>query len=118
MKINNKLIGEQILKFRLKKNLFQKDLAQQVGISPNSLSRIERGDTQISINLLLKIANVLNIDVDILLRGNITYVIEKKSSGEFDIKINELYDDLLRKNREQKENFSYLLDNYLKILKS
>lgn len=56
-----KKIGENITKYRKAKNLTQKELAKAAGIAPQSLSCIETGINSPSFNLIIKIAQSLNI---------------------------------------------------------
>jgi len=60
-------IGEAVKKVRLFKKITQKELASKIGISPNTLYRYEHGDISLSIEMLNKIANALNVSTDILL---------------------------------------------------
>ena len=65
MKINYKLIGKQIKKFRLAKNLTQEQLAELCDISNIHISNIERGSGSISFTTLEKLAEKLDFEVSI-----------------------------------------------------
>lgn len=54
-------IGEKIRKIRYLKGLSQEYLATKCGISQNSLSKIELGETKLSIERLTQIANILEL---------------------------------------------------------
>ena len=56
------LIGLNINYYRRARHLTQVELAEEVGISSNYLSQIERGCKSISLDKLLKLAEVLNVD--------------------------------------------------------
>ena len=60
-------LHDKIKFFRLSKNLTQTYLADQLGIDTGNYSRLERGETKISIERLTKIAEVLEVDMNMLL---------------------------------------------------
>lgn len=60
-------LHEKIKFFRLSKNLTQTYLADQLGIDTGNYSRLERGETKISIERLSKIAEVLEVDLSLFL---------------------------------------------------
>lgn len=60
LKYYKKRIGENISKYRKRSGLSQKILAQQAGITPQSLSCIETGINNPSFNVMIKIAKILN----------------------------------------------------------
>jgi transcriptional regulator with XRE-family HTH domain len=59
-------VGNNIRKWRLTKNHKQSLLAQKLGISRAALSNIENGKTDITLSRLCEIANLLNVDVELL----------------------------------------------------
>ena len=61
------LIGLNINYYRKARRLTQIELAEQIEVSSNYLSQIERGSKSISLVKLLKIAEVLGIDEKALL---------------------------------------------------
>ena len=63
-----KKLGENIRKERLKQGLTIEDLAFKAGISPNYLGKIERAQTKLSLDTLIKISNALNLTADPLLK--------------------------------------------------
>lgn len=56
------LLGLNISYYRRARQLTQVELAEAVGISSNYLSQIERGYKSISLDKLLKLAEVLDVD--------------------------------------------------------
>ena len=58
-----KFLGENIVKIRKKNNLKQERLSDLLDIDDGSLRRIESGRTNPTTITLLRIANVLNIEV-------------------------------------------------------
>lgn len=61
--INKNLIGKKIQEARLKKGYTQDSLAEAVEISSNYLSKVERGLNMLNADTLLKIIEVLNMQL-------------------------------------------------------
>ncbi|WP_295677708.1 MULTISPECIES: helix-turn-helix domain-containing protein [Epilithonimonas] len=55
-------IGKIILVHRMRKNLSQFHIASEIGVSSNQIGRIERGETNPTIETLFKISDYLGID--------------------------------------------------------
>lgn len=63
-------IGEQIKKLRKRKDYSQERLAELTGVSVMTISRIETGSTAMSVQILMKLSEVLEVPVEeILCRG-------------------------------------------------
>jgi predicted transcriptional regulator len=58
-------IIKEILNYRIKQNISQKELALKIGTKQSSISRFENGEGNITLNFLQKIANVLNKEIHI-----------------------------------------------------
>ncbi len=54
-------LGEKLRQLRSERNISQRDLAQMAGLSPNSISLIERDETSPSVSTLQSLAAALNI---------------------------------------------------------
>ena len=69
--MNQIKIGNYITKKRKEKNLTQEKLADEVGITPQYLSRIENGGYTkcVSLSTLMKIAEKLGITMSELMEG-------------------------------------------------
>ena len=63
-----KLIGHNIKVERVKKNYSQEELAEKSDMTRHTISMIETGLRHPKILSILKIANALNIDVNVLLK--------------------------------------------------
>ena len=63
-----RLIRDILLR-RSELNLSQIELAKLVGTKQSAISRLERGDGNININTLRRIADALNADLDISLKA-------------------------------------------------
>lgn len=62
-----KLLGENIRKFRLKKDISQEELAFMISSARNYIGCIERAEKFPSLNTILDIASALNCDIRELL---------------------------------------------------
>jgi len=65
------LIGKRIREQRLSLKLTQEMLAESVGIGIQHLSKIENGNTKLSLPCLIALANALSTTVDFFLMDNI-----------------------------------------------
>ena len=52
---------------RVKKGLTQKELAELIGVSPSMINRIETGKQIPKVDILLKLAEILEVSVEELL---------------------------------------------------
>lgn len=66
-----KNIGKLIRENRCRYTLTQEKLAELVGVSPEYISKIETGKSKVSLSILIKIANVLNVSLDDLVAGSL-----------------------------------------------
>lgn len=64
-------IGANIRKQRQNADMTQEDLASRVGVTSQYISQVERAEKNVSLNVLIQIANVLNIDINLLLGRNV-----------------------------------------------
>lgn len=63
-------MGKRIAHRRNKLNIRQNILAEQIGISNNHLSNIERGKEKPSVDILIEICKALGVTPDYLIMGN------------------------------------------------
>jgi transcriptional regulator with XRE-family HTH domain len=56
-------IGRAIRKYRKQANLTQEELAEKVELHPNYVGEIERGEKAVSVEALIRIANVVKVQV-------------------------------------------------------
>ena len=59
-------IGQKIKELRQENNLTQEELAEQLGVSPQAISRWENSATYPDITLLPIIANMFDVTIDYL----------------------------------------------------
>lgn len=69
----NALLGGRIKDLRLAKDYTQEQIAQRLGISRQKYARIENGTNSITLELLSKIAEMLDVTV-----GDITKVLDEE----------------------------------------
>jgi len=60
-------LGQSIKSHRLEKNISQSALAEMLGVSPQAVSKWERGIALPDIDLLIPLANIFSITLDRLL---------------------------------------------------
>jgi len=65
--LDYKFLGKRIREERLKLNLTQEKLAEDISISTAYLGQIERGERSITLDKLVPLANRLGVTVDFLL---------------------------------------------------
>lgn len=70
--LNLEMLGKRIRQGRLKLDLTQYALAEEVGVSQNFLGDIERGIKAPSITTAIRLANVLGISLDVLFAESLT----------------------------------------------
>lgn len=69
IQIDNKIIGQRIRMEREKLELTREELAEIVGISDYYIGQLERGERQMSLPVMIKIANCLHVSLDYLIFG-------------------------------------------------
>lgn len=68
----NEILGSRIKALRSAKNFTQEQIADQIGISRQKYARIESGANSITLDILSKVAEVLEVTV-----GDITKVLDE-----------------------------------------
>lgn len=76
-------LGNRIRSRRLEAHLSQEILAEKAGISVNTVSRIEGGQTAMSIGIFRKIVQILGVDANVLLGETLT--VPEENGRIFDI---------------------------------
>lgn len=65
-----KKIGDEIKRRRKLLNITQKTLSELAGVGINTLTKIERGESNPSINVLEKILNTLGMEINVTIKGS------------------------------------------------
>ncbi len=69
-------IGKRLMKLRKEKQLTLKHMANETGLNPRFISRVEKGEVMPPVSVILQLSRALEVDSSILLRE------EKKRAGE------------------------------------
>lgn len=64
----NELLGSRIKALRMAKNFTQEQVADQIGVSRQKYARIESGVNSVTLDILLKVAGVLDVTVSDITR--------------------------------------------------
>ena len=102
---HKKLLGQKIKYFRKAKKLTQEQLAQLVGMEPNSISIIESGRNFPTLNSLEKIAKALDIELNILFRYN-----SNKTNSEI---IDNINSELNKLNNDKLEKVLLFIEDFI-----
>lgn len=103
--MNYAKLGNNIRKERLKQNLTIEELAYKADITPNYLGKIERAQSKLSLEVLIKIANALGITSDDILSHEF-----KKVPQQFIDTLNKNLIVLSQKNSEYIELLNVMID--------
>ena len=71
MRIDYQSLGKRIRYFREKNGLSQYDFSDKTGISRSYISRIESGESSLSLDYLVLIAKGLNVSIEELLKESL-----------------------------------------------
>lgn len=77
-------LGENIYKLRMEKHLSQGDLAEQLQVSRQSISKWENNSAVPSLDTLMKLSDIFGISLDELVRGT-----DKREEAPYEEKIYE-----------------------------
>lgn len=69
--LNYDKLGERVRELRLNEKLTQEKLAEEVNVTSKHISHIENGESKVSVETLLNIANSLSTTVDYLLQDSV-----------------------------------------------
>lgn len=88
-------IGERLLRLRKQKGLSQEEIANIIGVSRQTISKWETGESNPDFDKIIPLCDLYNITTDELIRG------ESKIIFENDIKKNDFNDRFEDKNKEK-----------------
>jgi len=92
--MNDYSFGNFVCMLREKKGLTQADIAQELGVTPAAVSKWENGSSKPRVELLFRLANILEVRPEELMAGR--YIVEETLSDEAVNQINERYEYLRR----------------------
>lgn len=84
-------IGKHIKKFRMQKNMTQDELAEKLFVSRQTISNYENNKSHPDIEVLVKIADIFETDVNTLVNGEETHNEQRKKAMKCIIKITILF---------------------------
>ncbi len=64
MNLDKEIIGKKIRQLRIERGLSQEELSEKIDISPRHMCTIENGNSFPSIETFIKIAQILEIDIN------------------------------------------------------
>ncbi|WP_300346841.1 XRE family transcriptional regulator [Clostridium sp.] len=76
------IIGKNIRKRRTEKNLSLEELGKKIGVSRITLTKIEHGDANTSLNIMWKICNELSIEFNDLFKDEEKILLSKASKNK------------------------------------
>lgn len=71
-------IGKNVKSIRLSKGITQEVMAEKLNKSINFVSLLEKGSSGASLQTLVDICNILEVDANCIFKGLLTYNIEEK----------------------------------------
>lgn len=87
--INNKAIGKRIREERDKLGLSREEFAEIIGLSTYYVGQLERGERQMSLPVLINVANCLHMSLDYLVFGTVVdYICEGYKYDEINSLLN------------------------------
>ena len=113
--------GTRIRTFRLLKGLSQEDMAEQLGITQSTYSRIEGNDQKLTVDMLKRIADILGIGISDI-TNNEPIIIQNNASnhgaqGKFEhfyADQKEVYEKLLTAKDEEISRLQKIIESLLK----
>ena len=95
-KLDHKAIAARVKNARKQAKLTQAELAEKIGVSTNAVAKLETNLMTASLQTIINIVNVLNIDINYLLLDNV----ESKRQANTDIVLNNLLANLSKEDKD------------------
>ena len=96
-------IGNNVKSLRLAKEMTQEQLAEKLDHSVNFVSLIELGKSGMSVETIIDICNILDVDVNCIFKGLVDYRIQNKDR--------KLIDNILSLAKEDKDIIEKLVQH-------
>ncbi len=93
--LNYDIIGKRIREARKAKKWTQSELAENLGLSVNTIARLETNNATMSLKTAIKLANILEIDINYLVSD-----FNSDSEKPLDMLINSLLNEFSAKDKE------------------
>ncbi len=111
--MNQEKIGKFIAKMRKEQNLTQEQLAEQLGITKNAVSKWERGISLMDMSLLKPLSGIIKVEVIDILSGEI--IDKNNKSVQYEKMILELFNNV-NLNKKRIKNQYYLFEAIILVL--
>lgn len=103
-------IGERIIQLRKQNNLSQSELADKAEVSRTIIGNYERNTNTPSIEVLIKLAKVFNVNVD--------YIIGEGEFSSYDKDLIKRIEDIEKLDTDTKQHLFFLIDNVIQNYKT
>lgn len=103
-------IGSKIIQLRKKNNLSQTELAKLIGASRTMVGNYERNANAPSIEMIAKIAKVLNVSTD--------YLIGDGQLAQYDKDVIKRIEDIQQLDNDTQSKLFFLIDNVVQNFKT
>lgn len=103
------LFGKRLKNLRIEAGLTQKQLGEKLSVTKVSISSYENGTRMASIETLIDIANLFNVDLDYLV-GTDTYVVSDNSE-KYGLRMAKEEINIIKELRNHSDLYNSLLDN-------
>lgn len=91
-------IGERIKNLRKSKGLSQVEFAEKLDLTQGFISKVEKNSAQFTIEHLILVGNIFDVDMNLLLKGKVTDVVAEPPCpyhhSPVAEKINQMLDDM------------------------
>lgn len=108
------IIGSRIKEARIKLGLTQEQLGNLIGVSKVAICGYEQGTRTPTIRALLKLADILNLDIDFIFGHDVSAVAE---DNNLTVKIRREDLKLLSELKKSKQLYTSLIDNPERTIK-
>ena len=106
--MDNKTIGRNISRFRDMKGKKAFDVAESIGLKEAAYTKYERGETNITVDFLQKVADVLELDPMLFLTSSPTHILENIHNSPIAIQENSTFNT---HNEQQTQLMLKLIDS-------
>lgn len=108
MELDNYTIGQNIARYRKLKEIKASDLASRIGLKEAAYTKYERGENNITIDFVKKVADALEVNPIALMTISPTNLIENVSNSFISLEQNSTFQTA---DQQQTETMLRLMDN-------
>lgn len=111
--MNNDMVGKRLRRERRALKLTQKEVADALGFSQGAISRIEKGERQVSIEMLERFSQLYSVSLESMLGIN-----EIRGNKKASIEVDERVRPIIREIQQFSESELKKIEFAVKIIKS